>query len=130
MSFSDSFSISTTLRGTQPRGSFKEIKEVVLGKGYHLSLVFIGKRKARSLNLQYRNKNKPANILSFPLDKHTGEIYICVECARAEAKKFEHTEEGHVLFLFIHGVLHLKGYQHGSTMEKKELELCRQFNIR
>ena len=70
------FSITNKTKSTLPRVSFVNIKNTVLGKNYSLSLVFIGESKSAELNLSYRNKNKPTNILSFPLDKKTGEIFI------------------------------------------------------
>ena len=112
------FSITNKTRSELPRVNFLEIKNKVLGKDYSLSLVFIGKDKSRKLNLAYRGKNKPANILSFGLDKKTGEIFICTSIAKKETS-----------FLFIHGLLHLKGMAHGSTMEKAEIKLRKQFGV-
>ena len=112
------FSITNKTRGKLPRVNFLNIKDKVLGKEYSLSLVFLGKEKSRKLNFTYRGKNKPANILSFPLDKKTGEIFICPSVAKKETP-----------FLFIHGILHLKGMLHGSTMERAEVKLRKQFLI-
>lgn len=122
-------SIAKTVRGTLPRGSFAHIKNFVLGKGYTLSLVFIGDHKATTLNAQYRNKQTPANVLSFPLSKHEGEIFINLARARREHKKFSLSYQGHVQYLFIHGLLHLKGLPHGSTMDKTESELRQRFFV-
>jgi probable rRNA maturation factor len=123
-------SIATTTRGALPRGPFVEIKNAVLGKNYTLSLVFIGDHKARTLNIQYRHKQTPANVLSFPLSKHEGEIFLNLARIRREHKKFGLTYEGHVQYLFIHGLLHLKGLPHGSTMDKTERELRKKFLVK
>jgi ssRNA-specific RNase YbeY (16S rRNA maturation enzyme) len=62
---------------------FKKIKNKILGKDYDLSWAFITPKKIQKLNLIYRNMNKPTDILSFPLSKNEGEIYIC----KSESKK-------------------------------------------
>ncbi len=70
---SDSISIVTTLRKGTPKIHgvfFRDIKEKVLGKGYELSLVFVGADRMRALNKQHRNKDYATDILSFDLDDH------------------------------------------------------------
>ena len=114
----EKFSIINKTKSTLPRVSFVNIKNAALGKDYWLSLVFIGKEKSSKLNFAYRGKNKPANVLSFPLDKKTGEIFICPAIAKKEVSS-----------LFIHGMLHLKGMPHGSTMEKAEAKIRRKFGV-
>jgi rRNA maturation RNase YbeY len=91
-----------------------------LGKKYNLSLSFISCSESEKLHREYMNKKGPANILSFPLDKTSGEIVMSLNQVRKEAKEFEHTYIEHILFVFIHGCLHLKGFSHGKEMEKME----------
>lgn len=114
-----SFHINHSTR-TVPSLPFQKIKEDILGARYDLSLVFVGDVRSRRLNKTYRNKTYIPNVLSFPLDATTGEIFINTTQARREAKKFSMSDTGFVGFLFIHGLLHLKGYAHGATMEKAE----------
>ncbi len=108
---------------------FTDLKNSVLSRDYELSLVFIDDTYSRKLNATYRGKNKPTNVLSFPLSKkssnHTGsgEIFIDLVTAKKEARKFSMTFEKFVKYLFIHGLLHLKGMQHGATMERAEKKL-------
>ena len=73
---SDTFTISNTTKGKLPRLPFDVMKEKVLGKDYDLSLVFLSPAKAKQLNIKHRNKSYTPNILSFPLDKKNGEIFI------------------------------------------------------
>ena len=115
------FSITNTTRKSIPSSNFIDIKNAVLGKDYFLSLVFINQTKSRKINFTYRKKDKSTNVLSFPLDKKCGEIFICPEIAKKEGLS--------VGFLFIHGLLHLKGMEHGSTMERAEEKLCKKFGI-
>jgi probable rRNA maturation factor len=108
---------------------FHKIKEAVLGKDYDLSWAFVSPQEIQRLNLMYRNMNVPTDILSFPLSKKEGEIYICLSEARKEAKKFDRSYENFLLFLFIHGLVHLKGYDHGSTMERIEAKFRKEFGV-
>lgn len=125
----DSFYITNKTKSTLPRVPFAKIKEEAMGKDYSLSLVFIGKNKSAILNYSYRQKNKPTNILSFPLNKKSGEIFITLELTKKEAKKFERTHDNFVAFLFIHGLMHLKGMEHGSRMEEAEKKLRKKFSV-
>lgn len=108
---------------------WEKIKVAILGSKYELSLVFTTPQKIQKLNKIYRNINKPTDILSFPLSKTTGEIFICKSEARKEAVKFSRTYSNFLLFLYIHGLIHLKGYNHGKKMEKLEEKFRKKFKI-
>lgn len=123
------FEITNKTKGTLPSVPFCDIKNAVLGKKYDLSLVFIGDTRSRKLNNQSRGVDKPTNILSFPLDEQSGEIFIDLRLAKKQAPDFEKNITQMIGFLFIHGLLHLKGYDHGSTMESKERAFCKRFNL-
>ncbi|MAZ67186.1 rRNA maturation RNase YbeY [bacterium] len=115
------FEITTTaLKGTLPRVPFENIKRKILGDSYDLSLVLIGDTLGKRLNKEHKNKNAPTNVLSFPLAKSEGEIFLNVRRAQRDARKFGHTPHEHVAFLFIHGCLHLKGFAHSRKMEEEE----------
>ncbi len=124
-----SLSITSTVK-SYPRHSYAAMADTILGKRYGLSLVFIGKTRAAMLNKQYRNKTYSPNVLSFPLDQKTGEIFICPQVAATEAAKYNLSPRGYVGFLFIHGCLHLKGLDHGNQMEKLEQKWIKHFNLR
>lgn len=102
-----------------PKVPFQRIKDQVLGAKYELSLVFVGSTLSKRLNLTYRGKNKSANVLSFPLSKNSGEIFLDLS---------KNGPFG-VAHLYIHGLLHLKGMQHGDTMEKAETKILKQFGF-
>lgn len=114
--------------GTIPSLPFLPIKETILGKSYDLTLVFCTPKESEERNKAYRGKDHPTNILSFPLSKNEGEIYISLSVARRDAKKFDLSYEKFLHLLFIHGCLHLKGHDHGSTMEKLEDSYLRKFH--
>ena len=126
---SDSFSIVNTTKNTLPHVPFLKIKNAVLGKNYSLSTVFIGETKSKKLNFSYRGINKPTNVLSFPIEKKVGEIFITPKVVRQQTKEFGKKFPNLVAFFFIHGLLHLKGMGHGSTMERAETKLSKQFRV-
>ena len=115
---------------TFPILPYEEMKNTILGKQYELSLTFVGKIRARSLNQKYRKASYVPNVLSFPLSKEVGEIYITPIVAEKEAYKFSLTPKGYIGFLFIHGLLHLKGHLHGDTMEKAENKYRARFKLK
>ena len=120
--------LSSSVR-THPTWPYETIKTAILGKSYQMSLAFVGEARAQKLNLTYRKKDYIPNVLSFPLDTNNGEIYICPAVAKKQAKDFDLSVDGYIAFLFIHGCVHLKGHDHGATMEKLEQKYLRQFHI-
>jgi len=125
----ENFTISTTLRrrvSLETRRLIR-IKNHVLGKHYNLSLVFVGDARSKKLNQKYRKKQKPANVLSFSLSDSDGEMFINVPLAQREAKRSKTTKGARITHLFIHGTLHLKGFQHGAKMETQEQRLSSRF---
>ncbi len=126
---SANFSLSSTIKRPYPRHNYQDIKEAVLGKKYELSLVFVGLKRARQINLSTRKKDYSPNVLSFPLSEASGEIYLCPEISYPKAKDYGFTKDGYIAFLFIHGLLHLQGHDHGPKMETLEKKFVRRFNI-
>jgi len=124
------FAINSTVKKYPKKYPYESIKRKIVGAKYNLSLTFIGRVRAASLNKQYRNKAYTPNVLSFPLDKTTGEIFICPAVSQSEAKDFNLSPDGYIAFLFIHGLLHLKGHDHGDNMDKLEQKYIKLFNIK
>jgi len=123
------FDVINKTKGKAPNLPFCDIKNCVVGKNYELSCVFIGDMRSKIFNKKYRNIDKPTNILSFSFDKNSGEIFINLNRAKQEASHFNKNTKNFIGFLFIHGLLHLKGFSHSSTMEQREKILCKKFNI-
>ena len=120
--------VSATTR-SYPDHPYQSIANAILSARYQLSLVFVGATRAQSLNQEARGKTYVPDVLSFPLTATMGEIYICLPRAYAQANNYNHTKSDHVAFLFIHGLLHLKGYEHGATMERAERRYCARFGL-
>ena len=121
------FLVKNTTKQKIPKIDFESIKNDILGKDYELSLLFCGDRLSQKLNKQYRNKNYVPNTLSFPYSKNEGEIIINPRKAKKEAKDFGHKADEHILFLFVHSLLHLKGMTHSEKMEELEDELFEKY---
>ncbi|MDE2040806.1 MAG: rRNA maturation RNase YbeY [Patescibacteria group bacterium] len=116
-------------RAVTPRVAFRAIKDAILGHSYRLTVIMTTAERMKKLNTIYRDKTEPTDILSFPLSEREGEVYLCLREARKEARKFGRSYLNFMSFLFIHGCVHLKGYDHGSTMERIEVGLRQRFNI-
>ena len=89
-----------------------------------VSILLVDDEKIRQLNNQYRNKNQPTNVLSFPFAegadqwqesipvKELGDIVISVDTARRESIEYGQSFYDRISWLLIHGMLHLLGYDH------------------
>jgi probable rRNA maturation factor len=121
----DNLTVSTI--GTLPSVPFLALKEKILGKKYDLSIRFVAPAEAQALNSAHRNKDYIPNTLSFALSEHSGEIILCRSAMRREYKNFDMEYDNYLIFIVIHSMLHLKGYAHGSTMERKEQQLLSLF---
>jgi len=109
--------------------AFDALKDAALGKAYALNVIIASPARMKKLNTIYRDIEKPTDILSFPVSEKEGEIYLCLPEARKEAKKFDRKYENFLSFLFIHGCVHLKGHDHGGTMETIEAKIRKEFGI-
>ncbi len=114
-------------RGRTPSFAYQAAADHIL-PGWEISLVFVGRVRAKRYNKQLRNKDYTPNVLSYVTGTKSGEIMICPEVAKRQTKEFEMSYPNFVGFLFIHGMLHLKGQSHGATMEKQERLLHKRFS--
>jgi len=83
-----------------------------------LNVVFVNDTYIQALNKSYRKKDTPTDVLSFNYrtddvnSKLIGEIYISVDTAKRQAKEYKHTLQDELAKLFVHGFLHIHGYDH------------------
>lgn len=96
------------------RRGWQKIKNGVLGEKYELSVAFVGNPTMKRLNEKYRKKSYSADVLSFPLSKNEGEILI----NKKYAKNRDYSG-----YLFVHSLLHLKGFKHGEKMKRGEIRI-------
>lgn len=96
-------------------------KAVKLKGGF--TILLADDTKLRALNRDFRGKDKPTNVLSFPGgDAYAGDIAIAYGVTRKEAKEADKGFADHVTHLVIHGVLHLAGYDHERPRDAKVME--------
>jgi probable rRNA maturation factor len=125
-----SFLLHTTLKARTPVSKktgvlWSKLAREVLGEAFDVSVVLIGDQRSHRLNLTYRRKDKPTNVLAFPIADDSGEIYLNVPYSIKESSRYGHAPEEHLSYLFIHGLLHLKGFDHGPVMEAQEKRLLK-----
>lgn len=126
----ENFSISYTTKGKLPRLPFVDVKNDILGKDYCLSIAVVTKSQAQKLNILYRGKDYVPNILSFSLTKKSGEIILHLPTIKKEYKNFEMTLNEYILYLCIHGCVHLLGHDHGRKMTALETLYKKKYKIR
>lgn len=110
------------------------------GRRAEVSVTFTDNEGIHALNREYRNVDRPTDVLSFPLsdgeDYDTdgdavllGDIVISLERAQTQAEEYGHSFEREVAFLTVHSMLHLLGYDHETSPEDERNMFARQDEI-
>ena len=124
----DTCTITNKTKGRLPRLPFVSIKEKILGPKYELDIVFLNSKEQSKINKTYREKEGTTNILSFLLSDNSGQITLDPVKIKKEAHLFDMNYPKFLTLLLIHGCLHLKGFEHSSTMEKEEKKYLKFFS--
>ena len=98
-------------------------KELRIKKKKKVSIGFVSLSQIKKLNRKYRGKNQVTDVLSFQIGEGEmlGEVLISYEQAKKQAAKMEHTTRTEILFLLVHGVLHLTGHDHEKPAQTKKM---------
>ena len=100
-----------------------------------LVIRIVDEDESRTLNNQFRSKDKPTNVLSFPFEpppglglNHLGDLVVCAPVVQREAVEQHKPVTAHWAHMVVHGLLHLQGYDHqeeqeASVMEAKEIDI-------
>ena len=111
--------------------SLAELGKSVPKTGSEVSILFTDDAAIKKLNANWRAKDKPTNVLSFPafppnrtapLPPMLGDIVLAAETVRREALDEGKPLENHISHLVVHGFLHLAGYDHETDDEAEEME--------
>lgn len=101
-----------------------------------VELLFVNSEKMKELNKQFMQKDETTDVLSFPLDDlpfvPLGNIVINVDLAKSVSLELKHDFIDEVALLFIHGMLHLLGYDHekdSGQMREKEIQLILSYSL-
>lgn len=108
----------------------KAVPEIQDGQSLSLGFIWTDAEQVTRLNHDFRDKDKPTNVLSFPDgeidpetgDRYLGDIFLCWDVMAEEATKQGISMEHHTLHLMLHGVLHLLGYDHIDQDDAVEME--------
>ncbi|MCC8457380.1 rRNA maturation RNase YbeY [Photorhabdus aegyptia] len=94
-----------------------------------VTIRIVDEAESHDLNLTYRGKDKPTNVLSFPFEAPPevdlpllGDLIICRQVVEKEAEEQQKTVEEHWAHMVVHGCLHLLGYDHIEDDEAEEME--------
>jgi probable rRNA maturation factor len=115
--------------------SFSQVAKKVLSgenRGTEtLSLAFVSKEEIKKLNKKFRKKNKATDVLAFgenpkaqipkPNPKYLGEIIICPDVVKENSKKYKVTAKSEMMKVFVHGILHLCGYDHEKSKKQEKI---------
>ena len=113
-------SLANLTRRKTPVIPWQKIAEKILGKQFNLSVVLAGEKRIAGLKKKYPprgQKSRRPNILSFLLEKNVGEIFLCPAYLRREARFFKRSFNRHLKKNYLHGILHLKGFNHQNKKE-------------
>ena len=96
-----------------------------------MTLRVVGAAESRLLNGKYRQKPYPTNVLSFP---GSGDVVLCHPVIRRESKEQRKSLRAHYAHMVVHGVLHLRGYDHvtkrgAARMERREIAILRRLGF-
>ncbi len=138
--------IAEGLGETPSAEQFEQWVKLVLAKVWpdrdaELSIMVVSDAVSRELNNQYRNRDNPTNVLSFPAEipdyvesSLLGDLVICAPVVAREATEQNKPVLNHWAHMTIHGCLHLLGYDHinpddAQQMEQLEVDILAQMNI-
>jgi probable rRNA maturation factor len=121
----------------------EEISEVLLKKSQsrEIDLTICNNQIIQQYNYEYRGKEKPTDVLSFPIENDMiigmdimplGSIVISEDFIKERANELQHTYNDELSLLFIHGMLHLLGFDHetdSGEMREREAEIINQFHL-
>ena len=110
----------------------RAVKATGIHRPAEVSVRIVDAREIHALNREYRDKDKPTNVLSFPagemaglpadLPRPLGDLVICAGVVRAEAAEQGKPLADHWAHMLVHGTLHLLGYDHETDVEAGEME--------
>jgi len=106
-----------------------------------LGLRIVGNRESAALNYRFRRRKYPTNVLSFEFEAppgtrsdHLGDLVICAPVVRREARGQNKPVRAHWAHLVVHGILHLRGYDHrnhrdAAAMENMEIRILKELGF-
>ncbi|MDF1880460.1 rRNA maturation RNase YbeY [Sulfurimonas sp. MAG313] len=117
-----------------PLTTIKNIAQSLTNKD--IELLVVDSAYIQKINFEYRNIDKPTDVLSFPFEElpmgPLGSLIICEDFVISASKSFSHSQDDEFCLLFIHGLLHLLDFDHevdNGEMRAKEKEIIQTFSL-
>ena len=107
---------------------FKKLKDKK-----NINIILTNDLEISKLNKTFRNIDSKTDVLSFINDedlKSNGDIFISLDRVKAQALEYGHSEDREIGFLAVHGYLHLKGYDHETEEEAREMNEITEFILK
>lgn len=138
----EEYDFTASLRAYMKRALMEAVKLFTIEDSVQVSVSFVDEETIRQYNRENRNIDKVTDVLSFPLqsfcegkiDEDTlsdaeyadgslmlGDVVICVEVAKRQAGEYGHSIEREAVYLFVHSILHLMGFDHEKDDEKARM---------
>ena len=118
--------IESTLAQTASAALLKRWARKATSHSGLITLRFVNQAEGKKLNLAFRNKDKPTNVLTFPyaLSKNMvmADIVLCLPVVQKEARAQQKSLKAHLAHLVIHGCLHAQGHDHEIEREAEKME--------
>ncbi len=101
----------------------------------YVSVILTDEENIQKINNEYRNIDKPTDVLSFPMfekeeieeakinEEVLGDIVVCIPVVKKQAVEYGHSEEREFAYMLVHGFYHLMGYDHIEEKDKKEMRI-------
>lgn len=111
-------------RGVPAAASLRSFARAALPSRHgELTIRIVGEDESRTLNRDYRGKDKPTNVLSFEGEGQVlGDLVICAPVVAREAVEQDKTARAHWAHMVVHGCLHLRGYDHEHDDDARRME--------
>lgn len=141
--------ITSAIRSLIRKAVTETLHEEAFPRPAEISVSFVDNKEIHALNLEYREKDKPTDVLSFPMWEEDdgqsdvaagdidpaneavmlGDIVISAEKAVAQAAEYGHSPEREFAFLAVHSTLHLLGYDHETSAEEEAYMIQKQEDV-
>jgi probable rRNA maturation factor len=129
-----SVTVQIAARGAPPAAVLRRFARAAAPARARITLRVAGAAEAGNLNRTFRSRRRATNVLSFPYGGGSGDVLLCHPVIRKESRQQGKSLRAHYAHLVVHGVLHLRGYDHATErgaahMEAREIRILRRLGF-
>ncbi|MCM8801699.1 MAG: rRNA maturation RNase YbeY [Candidatus Omnitrophica bacterium] len=103
------------------KNKLDKLKQVINPPPKKIIVYLVNNKTIKNLNRRFFKKNIPTDIISFKYSRNFGELIISIEQCNENAQIYKHSIEKELIYVIIHGILHLKGYKDYKEKERNEM---------